>query len=90
MPVDLEARYLAAGLRNVIYVLAPERIVIGGGIAELPDLLPALRRRIGAELAGYPDLAEQTEDQFITRPELGDRAGALGALLLAEAALHQR
>jgi len=88
--VDLEARYLAAGLRNVIYVLAPERIVIGGGIAELPDLLPALRRRIGAELAGYPDLAEQTEDQFITRPELGDRAGALGALLLAEAALHQR
>lgn len=88
--VDLEARYLAAGLRNVIYVLAPERIVVGGGIAELPGLLPALRKRIGAELAGYPDLPEHSEEGFITRAELGDRAGAFGALLLAEAALHER
>jgi fructokinase len=28
--VDLEAAYLGAGLRNIVYLIAPERIVIGG------------------------------------------------------------
>ena len=55
--VDVEAHYLAAGLRNVVYVLAPERIVLGGGVAGLPGLLPALRARLAAALAGYPGAA---------------------------------
>ncbi|MGE0026081.1 MAG: ROK family protein [Thermoleophilia bacterium] len=84
--VATEAHYLAAGLRNVVYALAPERIVLGGGVAGLPGLLPALRGRLVDALAGYPGLPEQAADDFVVPPGLGAAAGAAGALVLAERA----
>ena len=84
--VDIEAHYLAAGLRNVVYALAPERIVLGGGVTGLPGLLPALRDRLAGALAGYPGLPEHGADGFVVPPGLGGGAGAAGALVLAEAA----
>jgi fructokinase len=84
--VDVEAHYLAAGLRNVVYALAPERIVLGGGVAGLPGLLPSLRARLAGALAGYPGLPEHGGDAFVVPPGLGGAAGAAGALALAEAA----
>jgi fructokinase len=84
--VATEARYLAAGLRNVIYALAPERIVLGGGVAGLPGLFPALRARLAEALGGYPGLAEHAADDFVAPPGLGAAAGATGALVLAERA----
>ena len=81
--VEIEAHYLAAGLRNVVYALAPERIVLGGGVAGLPGLLPALRARLAEALAGYPGLPEHGADGFVVPPGLG---GGAGALALAEAA----
>jgi fructokinase len=83
--VDVEAHY-AAGLRNVVYALAPERIVLGGGVAGLPGLLPSLRARLADALAGYPGLPEHATDAFVVPPGLGGAAGAAGALALAEAA----
>ena len=53
---DLEARYLAAGVRNMVYALAPQRVVIGGGVIGLPGLIPALRTRLAELLGGYPGL----------------------------------
>ncbi len=85
--VAIEAHYLAAGLRNVVYALAPERIVLGGGVAGLPGLLPALRDGLSAALAGYPGLAEHGAPGFVVPPGLGGAAGAAGALALAELAL---
>jgi fructokinase len=38
--VQLEAAYLAAGLRNIVYPIAPQRIVIGGSVTGLPGLFP--------------------------------------------------
>jgi fructokinase len=38
--LDTEAAYLAAGLRTLVYAVAPERIVVGGGVAAMPGLLP--------------------------------------------------
>jgi len=73
----LEAEYLALGLVNVIYALSPQRIILGGGVAKQPTLLPLLRSRVSSLLAGYiaaPD---------IVAPALGDRAGVLGAIELA-------
>jgi fructokinase len=84
--VEIEAHYLAAGLRNVVYALAPERIVLGGGVAGLPGLLPAVRARLAAALGGYPGLPEHGADAFLVTPGLGGAAGAAGALALAEAA----
>ena len=84
--IDLEARYLAAGLRNLIYTLAPERIVIGGGLSELPGLFVALRNRLSQALAGYPGLTEHSDDGFVVPPGLGGRSGSFGALALADRA----
>jgi len=76
----LEAEYLALGLVNVISALSPQRIILGGGVAKQPMLLPLLRARVGNLLADYiaaPD---------IVAPALGDRAGVLGAIELARQA----
>jgi fructokinase len=39
----LEARYLASGIANVIAVLSPRRIVVGGGVMRQPRLLARVR-----------------------------------------------
>ena len=84
--VDLEARYLADGLRTIVYVLAPERIVVGGGVAALPGLLPRLRERLRASLAGYPGIPEHDHDGFVRPVSLGGMAGVLGGFIVAEEA----
>ena len=82
----LEAAYLADGLRNLVYTLAPERIVIGGGVAEMPGLFPLLREGLIAALGGYPGHGEHAAPDFVVPAALGGRAGPLGSLVLAERA----
>ena len=82
----LEANYLALGLVNVIYVLAPQRIIMGGGVMEQPQLFPLVRQRVQELLNGYlqsPEILEQI-DTYIVPPGLGNRAGVLGAIALAQ------
>ena len=84
--VDLESRYLADGLRTIVYVLAPGRIVVGGGVADLPGLLPRLRERLRETLSGYPGIAEHAEADFVRPVALGGLAGVLGGFIVAERA----
>ena len=84
--VALEAAYLAAGLRNIVYPIAPQRIVIGGGVTGLPGLFPLLRTNLVEALARYPGLPEHTADDFIVPAALGSLAGPAGALVLADRA----
>lgn len=84
--VAMEAHYLAAGIRSIVYVLAPERVIIGGGVSELPGLFPALRRRLTDQLSGYPGLVEHETDGFVVPAALGGMAGPLGSLVVAERA----
>ncbi|MBN1178362.1 MAG: ROK family protein [Anaerolineae bacterium] len=82
----LEAHYLALGLVNVICTLSPQRIVVGGGVMTQPHLFPLVRREVQTLLNGYvkaPAILEQI-DSYIVPPGLGDRAGVLGALALAQ------
>jgi fructokinase len=76
----LEARYLALGLANWICTLSPKLILIGGGVAEQKQLFPMIRTELAAILNGY------VETPRIETPELGARAGVLGALAMAETA----
>lgn len=75
--LELEADYLALGLLNLVTVLSPELIVIGGGVLKEPGLLDRIRRRMPELAAGYVALPD------VVPPALGDRAGVLGALELA-------
>ncbi len=85
--VELEAAYVAAGIRNMVYVLAPQRVVLGGGVSGLPGLLPGVRSALQAALAGYPGLPEHGSDEFVVPSALAGEAGAFGAFILAEHAL---
>jgi len=84
--VALEAHYLASGFRSIVYAVAPQRIILGGGVSELPGLLEAVRRSLLEQLNGYAVLAEHESD-FVVSPGLGTDAGVAGALAIAEQAL---
>jgi fructokinase len=83
--VDIEAFYLAQLVRDLVYVLAPVKVVVGGGVARLPGLLEQVNERLIGELSGYPGLAEH-EAGFVVPPGLGDLSGLAGGLILAERA----
>lgn len=82
----LEAHYLALGLVSYICTLSPQRIIVGGGIMEQPQLLPLVRRKVQELLNDYVQVPQVTEriDEYIVRPALGSRAGVLGAIALAQ------
>ena len=81
---ELVGFYLAAGVRSIVYALAPERVVVGGGLASMPGVLAAAQAELSAQLNGYPGLTEHGARTFLVPAELGDRAGPAGTLILAE------
>ena len=75
--------YLALGVVNLVNILQPEVLAIGGGIADAPEelLLEPLRETVARECyarhgGGGPR---------ILRAELGNDAGVIGAALLSRA-----
>jgi fructokinase len=91
LPMDhpgwkLESHYLALGLATWVCTLSPERIILGGGVMQRSELFPMLRHDLIELLNGYiqvPALLEEI-DQYVVPPQLGKRAGVLGAMVLAE------
>jgi len=71
----LEARYVALGLANVVSVLSPECIVLGGGVMEAPGVRALVGRELDRLLAGY--MAAE-----VVPPALGSLSGVLGAIAL--------
>jgi glucokinase len=71
--------YLGIGVANLINILNPEVIVIGGGVANGWDLFEKHMHQQVAERA-FPLLAARVK---IVRAECGDDAGLLGAARLA-------
>ncbi|NCP87634.1 MAG: fructokinase [Anaerolineae bacterium CG_4_9_14_3_um_filter_57_17] len=81
----LEAEYIALALSSYILTLAPQKIILGGGVGSAPHLLPLVRRSVQGWLNGYVQspLVTQSIENYIVLPALGSRAGVLGALALA-------
>ena len=86
--VELEAWYLGAAFANLTLAFAPQRIVVGGGIAKLPGLMDLVRTRLVDFLGGYvPGLTDTSAASlFVVPPDLGDRSGVLGAIAIGSAA----
>ena len=79
-------RYIGIGIGNMIAVISPDRVVIGGGIAAAGDLLldpirAEVRRRV---------LTTSLSDVEIVTAELGTWAGAIGAAVHGAEALTRR
>ncbi|HEV8369086.1 MAG TPA: ROK family protein [Pyrinomonadaceae bacterium] len=71
--------YLGVGLVNLINIVGPEVIVIGGGVANAWDVFePPMREQIRKR--AFPSLAQDIQ---IKPAECGDNAGLLGAAHLA-------
>jgi fructokinase len=88
----IEAHYLALGVLNAISILSPQRVILGGGVMSQSHLFPLIRAEVKALLGDYlktPQILERIDD-YIVPPALGERAGVLGAIALAEAALDSR
>ena len=82
----LEAEYIAEALHTFVTVLSPQRIILGGGVMQQQHLFPMVRSRVKDSLNGYvqsPAILENI-DTYIVPPGLGNRAGVLGALALAQ------
>ena len=72
--------YIGMGLTSVINLLNPEKIIIGGGVAECGDLLlDPIRRTINDRA-----MKVQRESVEIVPAELGNSAGVIGASMLVE------
>ncbi len=76
--VDEFADWLAVGLANLVALLDPELVLIGGGLADVADLyLERTRTALAGEVFGGP-VRDGTRLEVAT---LGSDAGAIGAAL---------
>ena len=82
---ELEADYIALGLANLIYAYSPQRIVLGGGVAQHPGLHDLVRSKVMQHLNGYiqSPLVLDKIHEYIVTPGLGNRSGVFGAIAMA-------
>jgi len=84
LEIDRIAEVYAVGLSNVITLFSPDRVVIGGGVAQMGPLLFDPIRKHADALVFAPD-----RGRYIIEPSRqGDLAVPLGAALLAREALQ--
>ncbi|MFT7678142.1 MAG: fructokinase [Planctomycetota bacterium] len=75
---------LAEGLASVALMLAPQRMLLGGGVGLRAHLLQPLRDGLAARLAGYlPEDCFGPMERWLVPAGLGRNAGLVGALRLA-------
>ncbi len=76
--VGAAARWLGIAVANAVHLIDPERVIIGGGVAELGDVfLAPLRASYRAHMFG------PAVDTPIVAAELGYNAGVIGAAAVA-------
>lgn len=89
LPADHQAHhivawYLAQMVTTLQSILEPERIILGGGVMQTIGLIE--RVRLEAEMLGSGYFRGKAQE-IVVSPALGDNAGLLGALALAQRAL---
>jgi glucokinase len=77
--VEVVGRHLGVGISNVINILNPEVVVVGGGVIAAGELLLEPARKVVAERA----LAPSRDQVRIVPTRFGDASGMIGAALLA-------
>jgi len=86
--------YTARALANLVFVLSPERIILGGSVRKAgrlgqEEFFGRVRAKTREALAGYissPALSEEGVGDYVVPPGLGDDAGVCGAIALGQLA----
>ena len=85
----LQMHYLCELCCAIFYAYAPEKFILGGGVMKTPGLLEktvgAFKGRLNSYVGSQRKALEP--EKFITAPALGDQAGVLGAIAIAQAEL---
>ncbi|MEO1526601.1 MAG: ROK family protein [Planctomycetota bacterium] len=77
--IDDAARWIGLAAANVVVILHPDRIVLGGGVAEMGSRLTVpVKEEITRRVGMFP-----TDEVRVECSTLGDRAGLMGAIALA-------
>jgi fructokinase len=81
---DIETDHIANALANYILTISPQKIIVGGGVAQQEHILPMVHSKVLKVLNGYVQSEQITKNisSYIVLPELGNMAGVLGALAL--------
>ncbi|TSC95714.1 MAG: glucokinase [Parcubacteria group bacterium Athens1014_10] len=82
--VEQTANYLAIGLSNLINILNPEVIILGGGLSNFKEFIELAKKEV-KKIVLTPDLQKTP----ILISKLGDDAGLIGAALLNEKSKFQ-
>lgn len=78
---DIIASYIAQLVATLQSLMEPGRVILGGGVMATPGLLERVRAQAAELGRGY---FRGVADEIIVPPALGDRAGLLGGLALAQ------
>lgn len=91
----LEAHYVALAIANIVCVLSPRVVILGGSIRKAGRLgegtfFRLVRENVQTALNGYvvsPALVGDAIGDYIVPPGLGDDAGVWGAIALGQCAI---
>ena len=83
---ELEAKYIAQAVCDIIYTLSPQKIILGGYVIEqAPSLFPLIRKYVLEYINEYIDTKElRNINSYITPAALNGKQSVMGALKLAE------
>jgi fructokinase len=86
--IAIVGHYLGQLAANVLLMISPERVILGGGVMSSEPLLRETRAIAAKLLNGYGGYGASAAslEQVVVAPGLGERSGIVGALVLAERA----
>lgn len=87
--MDLLAGYLAQALMTYTLCYAPQKIIIGGGVADHTPIVPLARKKCAEMLNGYIVTPEVDDiNSYIVNNSLEGKQGIMGCLALGAQALQ--
>ncbi|MEE2743582.1 MAG: ROK family protein, partial [Bdellovibrionota bacterium] len=70
------ATFLAKGILNLVYMLSPEKVILGGGVMKREFLFPQIIDKVISLNGSYTVLPKN----MVVNPGLNDQSGVIGAM----------